>query len=346
MFVRGVTREAFVAFVKWCNAELYPAAIRECGCIENHIQIDYQKEFERLVMVSAKKYVAVFRHYKGIATCTCDTQKGEPGAIDVYAMTCRDCGKKWEALPPPRGKPEIRGLEYKRGDAALLARRLQWNVIQKLMAELCEDPEAFVPMIERVRDHVLLEPLPLAEVQLSKSLSKPLKEYAVKIKTDGTAAAQPPHVQVARLLKERGELVGEGTRIPYVVMDASVSPMKVAPAADYQGECDRFHVLGRPGVAASARLLAAAFPGVDWKERFGKVRPRKVRATPQAPAGPGNPGFQAAQALGRARAGGPFRRRHVNGGDAGRDEDRGAPGPGDRDLACPGSRLEGRGRGG
>lgn len=292
IFVRKTTREAFADFVRWCNEELYPPAIRETGCVENYVEIAYEKEFARLTMIAAKKYCAVFRQYKGIATCTCDTPKGEPGAIDVWKMTCKDCGKVWPELPPPRGEPEIRGLEYRRGDVIRIARRLQLVVVEKLMKELSEDPLAFVPLVEAVRDHVLGQPLPVEDVRLGKSLSKSLREYKVKLKTDGTPSAEQPHVQVARVLKERGEQVVEGQKVFYYVTDASVSPMKVAPAADYANDCDRFYLWENLIYPATQRLLEAAFPAEkgmsaeelqarDWA-RFERVRPKKERGARKA----------------------------------------------------------------
>jgi DNA polymerase, archaea type len=287
LFVRNVTREAFDEFVRWCNAELYPPAIAECGCVENCVEIAYEKEFERLVFVASKKYCGKFAHYKWVATCTCDTAKGEPGAIDVRAMVCKDCGKKWEALPPPRGEPEIRGLEWRRGDVIRIARELQMSVIQKLMKDVSEDPTDFVPLIEVVRDHVLTAALSIEDVRLSKSLSKPLRDYKAKAKNDGTKAAEHAHVQVARILKARGEQVTEGTKIFYYVTDASQSPMKVAPANDYTGDPDRFYLWENLIYPATQGLLEAAFPpekGMsadvlqlrDWR-RFECVRPKKTR---------------------------------------------------------------------
>lgn len=288
IFVRGVERAAFATFVEWCNKELYPPAIAECGCTTNYVDIAYEKEFARLVMVSAKKYAAVYRHTKWIATCTCNEGKGgEPGALDVRTMTCRDCKKVHVELPPPRGKPEIRGLEYKRGDVIRIARQLQLHAIEQLMTHHSEDPRDFVPIVEAVRDHVLKAELPIEDVRQAKTLSKSLKEYKPKTKADGTAAAEPPHVQVARALKARGEQVGEGTKVFYYVVDASEPPMKVAPAADYDGNPDRYYLWENLIYPATQRLLDAAFPAEkgmssdelqlrDW-DRFASVRPKKPR---------------------------------------------------------------------
>jgi DNA polymerase elongation subunit (family B) len=274
--VRGVTREQVGEFVAWCNAELYPRLAREHGCAENHLELAYEKEFERVVFLKVKKrYVGVYRHFKGTATCTCTTDEGEPGALDVKTMTCRDCGLHHEQFPPPRGKPEIRGLEYKRGDTFRLTRQLQFEVIEKLLVDLSEDAADFVPIVDRYFRHALEEPLPLEEVAQSQSLGKPLKEYekSVKVKKDGTPTAEPVHVRVARLLKSRGELVDEGTRVSYVVVDATVTPQSVIPAADYAGECDR-HYLWEAVWKPTRALLEAAFPRHDWGG-YDKTRPGK-----------------------------------------------------------------------
>ena len=272
----GTSRERFAEFVAWCNRELYPPALKECGCVTNTVEIAYEKEFERIVYVSAKRYTAAWRHYKWTTSCTCTTAKGEPGALDVRKMTCRDCGKVHAELPPPRGEPEVKGLEYKRGDALKLTRELQWSCIQKLMVDRSENPDDFVPIVEAMRDRILGGPLAISEIQLSKSLSKELKEYHTKTKQDGTNRADLPHVQVGKILKERGEQVGEGVRIAYYVVDASVSPMVVAPAVDYAGECDRHYVWEQCVFPATMRLLQAAFPGSDWRA-YERTRPKKQR---------------------------------------------------------------------
>jgi DNA polymerase elongation subunit (family B) len=275
----NTTRERFSEFVEWCNRDLYPPAIAETGCTKNLVEIAYEKEFERIVYVSAKRYAGAWRHYKWTTTCTCDVVKrgkSQPGEFDVRTMTCRDCGAKRETLPPIRSEPEVKGLEYKRGDAALLARKLQWDCIQKLMVDFSEGPSDFEPIVERVRDHVLNDPLPVKEVQLSKSISKSLREYATKTKLDGTQTADLPHVQVGKILRDRGEQIVEGTRIAYYVVDASTSPMKVAPAVDYAGECDRHYIWESLVWPATKRLLEAAFPTHDWS-RYDRTRPKKER---------------------------------------------------------------------
>ncbi len=262
VYVSGPTKDEFGAFVDACNEELYPRKLREVGCVTNRIKLAYEKEFERIVFVSAKRYAGSFKHYKGKAA-TADS------------------------------KPEVKGLEFKRGDAALLARRLQEEVILALMGG-CEDVERFHLMVGRSRDYVLGEALPVEQVRLSKSLSKPLKEYVVKKKDDGTAAGQPPHVAVAKQMLERGLEVREGTRIEYVVTDGSSSPMKVAPAIDYTGtEADRYYLWESLVFPPTQRFLEAAFPTVKWDD-WANVRPKKVRASAARAAAAGQGGLFAA----------------------------------------------------
>ena len=284
-FVVGVGRQEFADFVGWCNAELFPGMLRGQGCRENAVKLAYEKEFDRLVLTSAKRYCGSVRHYKWTTTCCCTSAKGQPGALDVKGMRCRDCGATYERLPSIRSAPEIRGLEYRRGDVLKLAADLQARVIDLLVGGLGVDPgtvptadlERFHEALSHARERVLREPLAVEDVALSKALSRPLKDYAAKVKLDGTDAAQPPHVQVAKILRQRGRDVREGTRVEYFVQDGAASPMRVLPAEDWKGECDRYHLWDTLVFPATQRLLEAAFPGHDW-EVWAKVRPAKVRA--------------------------------------------------------------------
>lgn len=265
IFVIGCTVERFREFVAWCNDVLYPRLIAAQGCQRNTIKIAYEKAFDRIVFVTAKRYAGRYLHYKG-----------KPATED--------------------SKPEIKGLEYKRGDAPRLARRLQAEVIDLLLGggvevpagfgepmrrsqrgETCVDSvDPFVALIEQYQARILRGDLPLEDVVMSKKLTKSVREYASKTKQDGTEAAQPPHVRVAKILIERGEDVRPGARIEYVVVDGSSKPAKIIPASDWTGECDRFELWEAYVWPPTERLLAAAFPAALWGA-YGRVRPVKAR---------------------------------------------------------------------
>lgn len=257
IFVIGPTKEEFKAFTQWCNAELYPPKIRETGCKENLIEIDYEKEFLNIIFVSAKKYCGWYAHYKGKVP---DIEKS---------------------------KPEVRGLEWRRGDATKLARELQWQVIQRLTRDRCEDPLAFINMVEEAQRHVLHDQLPVDEVVQTKSLNKPIKEYKTRVKKDGTNTLPPAHVRIAQEMKARGEEVHEGIRVSYFTKDASVSPALVAAASDYDGtNADRYYIWEDQVWKPSRRLLQSAFPEFVWKG-YNRVRPRKAGSRVDVQVAPG-----------------------------------------------------------
>lgn len=244
-FVEGCTQSEFERFVERCNTELYPKRLAEVGCITPAIKLTYEKAFARVVFVSAKRYIGNFLHYKGKAA-TKDS------------------------------KPEIKGLEFKRGDTALLARRLQETAITMLLRGE-EQREPYVKIVHEMLNHVLFDPLITEEFRLKQTLSQSLKEYAQKLKKDGSAASEPAHVRVARLLETRGAEVGEGSLIEYYVIDGS-DGLKVAPLDDYSEElpADRYYLWEQKIFPPTQRLLVAAFPDSNWDE-FAKVRPKKER---------------------------------------------------------------------
>lgn len=265
VFVKGCTREDFERFTAYCNSTLYPAMLKTVGCRENKIKLAYEKQFARIVFTAGKRYIGAYSHYKG-------------------------------TLATADSKPEIKGIEYKRGDTSLLARDLQAEVIDMLVGGLkiasvpvpTEDIALYQSSIERARRRVLEAPLTLEQVRVSKSVSKDLSEYKQGVKLDGTAKAQPPHVMLAKMMKARGQEVTEGTRVEYVMVDETAKgTARYALAEDYDGTVDRFYLWEKLVFPPTLRLLAKAFPEVDWG-KWKKVRPPKAKA-PRQKRRPGPP---------------------------------------------------------
>lgn len=295
--VVGPSIKAFGTYVDWLNSKRFPAEVKNLGCRENRIKIAFEKTYSRIVFVAAKMYVASPLHYKGSTTCNVCTKpdksgKSQPGSVDVKTLTCRDCGHVYAEIPKFLGKPDIKGLRYKRGDGGKLVRKLQGKAIDMLVGGLKEKLEdgtevpingdletpteeiaIYEKLVAEMRDYVMTGDLPVEEVQLSKSISKPLKEYG-KVNADGKESVEA-HVRVARELVLRGHVIGAKSRVEYVVVDGDTSPQQVIPAEDYAGECDRFWLWERTW-SPTRDLLAAAFPDVDWT-RFDAVRERKPR---------------------------------------------------------------------
>jgi DNA polymerase elongation subunit (family B) len=251
IFVTGTSKEEFENFVKWCNSDLYPDLMESRGCTRNFTDLAYEKAFERIVFVSAKRYVGRYSHYKGTAA-TVDS------------------------------KPEIKGLEYKRGDVSRLTRAFQAEVMKVLMAGT-EVPSAdvFVPIVEAWKTRILEGELDRADIVISKRLAKPLNDYKRRTKLNGEYMSEPAHIAVARILKAKGQDVGEGTKIGYVVVDGLASPLGVVPADEWTGEFDRYYLWESLVYPPTQRLLASAFPTHDWT-RWECVRPAKVQAIEKA----------------------------------------------------------------
>ena len=242
VFVAGCSVGEFASFVKWCNVDLYPRLLAECGCKENFVKLSYEKAFDRLVFPVgqngesvAKRYVGKYLHYEG-KSAVADS------------------------------KPEIKGIEVKRGDTSRMARRLQMEVIDLLCAGV-EDVTAYQRLVLRTRNHVMQDELPVEDIRMSKALSKAPEDYAV----------ETVHVKVAKVMGSRGEEVTEGTRIDYVVTNGGGSKLEAIPLADYAGESDRRYLWNKLVYPPTQRLLSGAFPSVDWREWL-LAKPAKVSA--------------------------------------------------------------------
>ena len=244
LFVEGATRGEFDAFCGWCNDELYPRILDEQGCTTNSIKLAYEKQFDRLIITTAKKYVGSFVHYKG-TDATADS------------------------------KPEIKGLEFKRGDSLRITRRFQEEIVYRLVGYQStadpDDPVGFEEVCARWLDKVMEDTFDVDDILVSKTLNKPLDEYLVA----------NPMVRIAQEMAARGEDVAEGARIKYVIVDASASPQVVQRVEEYDPDSDaidRLALWDRQIWPATERLLETAFPGHSWERFTGLVKARKAAA--------------------------------------------------------------------
>lgn len=157
--------ELFGHIVSTLN-EQWPDILRRHGCRESRIKLDFEKSFRRLVLVSAKRYAARFA-----------IKKGKPAPADL--------------------KPEVKGLEYKRGDALRLSREMQKEAIDILLdVDITPSAEDFREFVARWRMRILDQPLSIEDIVLSQSV-KNLGDYATrytsarctnKIQASGTSA--------------------------------------------------------------------------------------------------------------------------------------------------------------
>lgn len=245
VFVTEATREQFTVFVKWCNEVLWPRLLDERKIPKEwrRIKLSYEKAFRRLIMVAKKAYAGSYLHYEG-KDATADS------------------------------KPEIKGLEYKRGDTLKLAREFQHQTILQLLVDQELDPDVYAERVETWKERVLTGELALEEITLSKRMGMAPSEYKRKTKKDGQLTALPAHVALAERLIKEGKDFRAGDKVPYLVVDAASAPMQVIHPDEYKGKVDRYYLWENLVFPPTQRLLDVTFPAIKWKAH-GKVRPGK-----------------------------------------------------------------------
>lgn len=244
-----------------------------------HVDLDFEKTFRRIVIVSAKRYAGAYLVYKG-----------KP-ALET-------------------AKPEVKGLEFKRGDTIRLAREMQSEVVHALLrpGPIPAAPE-IRGIVDRYRNRVLSGDLALDDVRITQSLSKRVEEYVDRYTSarcgcghdfggDGPDTAekcpscnavrskvsQPAHVRVAQLLRERGEPLGEGARVAYVIV-GSAKTLEALPATDpgVLERADRSYYWERRIYPATERILEHVYPQVkNWGESKVDRRQRVQEMNDQA----------------------------------------------------------------
>ncbi len=255
LFIGNCTVEQFSAFVKWCNDVLYPRILSEHKCNPKFrcIELAYEKCFDRLIVPrgndgdpASKRYAGSYLHYGGTA--------GRP--------VCPP-GTVFESTK--YSKPEIKGLEYMRGDSIRYARRMQYEAVMTILAGE-EDADKLEAWVCAKQQEFFREKIAADQIVKSMGISKALGAY----KTQG------PHVRIAKDMQTRGEDVGEGTRIGYITTDGTVSPTAVIPVEEFDGtNFDRFHYWSKSIYPATLRVLAGAFPQKNWMRWIGR-RPKKT----------------------------------------------------------------------
>lgn len=243
VFVAG-DRDAFQVVVDRLNSE-WSARLEPWGIVGDHsIDLDFEKTFRRLIMITAKRYVGALSWYKGKA-----------------------------ALPD--AKPEVKGLEFKRGDTIRIARRFQVTAIRRLLEVKLPTPADMRGLVEEWREKVLEGELEIADVILSQSLSKRIDEYV--------AATPPAHVRVAKILRERGEPMAEGSRVAYLIAPSKDGKMNPVPAGDPGAfeNIDRIYYWEKRIYPAVERVLEKVYSEETWAESRAYRKQRKLEGKGQ-----------------------------------------------------------------
>lgn len=253
-------------FLKWCQPIKGPA-------LEPAILKTRFAERDEIVSIEPDGFGEVI----GMTTTT--------GNYVAWGYASKNCGRYVHfkgTMADASSKPEVKGLEYKRGDSIRVARNFQAEVIDLLVGMEHgghEDTETFDEVIARWQASILNDTLTIDDISMAKRLNKPLNEYARKRTKDGGWAKQLPHIELARKMIERGEDVREGTKVTYFVYDAShKGDIEYRLKEEWDGTFDRYECWEKLTWPPTQRLLEAAFPGHPWDDQYGSVRPKAPRA--------------------------------------------------------------------
>jgi DNA polymerase I len=164
---------------------------------------------------------------------------------EIYTRIFFTEAKKRYAGLRADGTLDIVGLEVIRGDWAEVAKKVQEHVLEIILKE--QSPKKAVDYVQTVIAALRQRQIPLRELIIWKTLTKPPEEYAIKT----------PHVEAAKMLKEKGWRLTGGDKVGYVILAGSgrfynrVKPYVFAKPED----ADVDYYITNQVVPAAAKIL-------------------------------------------------------------------------------------------
>ena len=140
---------------------------------------------------------------------------------------------------------DIVGLEVIRGDWAEVAKTVQEHVLDIILKE--KSPKKAVDYVHSVITDLKDRKIPLRDLIIWKTLTRPPEQYAVRA----------PHVEAAKMLKEKGWNLSSGDKVGYVILAGKgrlYNRVKPYVFAKLQ-EVDVDYYISNQVVPAAARIL-------------------------------------------------------------------------------------------
>lgn len=212
----------------------------EWGCV----QLEFEDVYDRIVIGTKKRYAGRMLLSKG-------------SAVDHV---------------------EVKGFECVRSDNSERTRRLQREVLEAIFKSGATAADIERNIISKTYEEVKLGKLPLADVRVSKSISKALDKYK----------ANSLHVRLAKQMQDAGREFYVGMKVEYVVTDGSkeeVDPktkkktkkQEGALVQDYEAKrlsYDPTYYWDKMIFPATHRILKICFPDHDW-DRWSESTKRR-----------------------------------------------------------------------
>ncbi|MGD0449672.1 MAG: DNA polymerase domain-containing protein [Candidatus Bathyarchaeia archaeon] len=156
------------------------------------------------------------------------------------------------------GSLDIVGLEVIRGDWAEVAKKVQEHVLEIILKE--QSPENATAYVHKVIAELRQRKVPFHDLIIWKTLTKAPEQYAIRA----------PHVEAAKMLKEKGWRLTAGDKVGFVILGGQgrfYSRVKPYVFAKYD-EVDVDYYITNQIVPAAARILG--FFNVTEKELIKK----------------------------------------------------------------------------
>jgi len=163
----------------------------------------------------------------------------------IYVRIFFTEAKKRYAGLLPDGRLDIVGLEVIRGDWADVARKVQEKVLEIILKE--QSPEKAAKFVQQFIYELRQKRVPYRDLIIWKTLTKPAEEYEIKAS----------HVEVAKMLAEKGWKLAVGDKVGYVVVlgtDRLYERVKPYMFATYD-EVDVEYYVSKQVVPPAARIL-------------------------------------------------------------------------------------------
>jgi DNA polymerase, archaea type len=164
---------------------------------------------------------------------------------EVYKRIFFTEAKKRYAGLRQDGSLDIVGLEVIRGDWAEVAKKVQEHVLEIILNE--QSPKKAVDYVRSVIADLKHRKVPLHDLIIWKTLTKPPEDYAIKA----------PHVEASKMLKEKGWRLTGGDKVGYVILVGKgrlYSRVKPYVFAKYD-EIDVDYYITNQVLPAAARIL-------------------------------------------------------------------------------------------
>ena len=164
---------------------------------------------------------------------------------EVYKRVFFTEAKKRYAGLKSDGTLDIVGLEVIRGDWAQVAKNVQEKVLEIVLKE--DSPKKAVSYVQSVIADLRQRKIPLRELIIWKTLTKPPEQYAVRA----------PHVEAAKMLKEKGWRLTSGDKVGFVILSGKgrfYKRVKPYVFAKYD-EVDVDYYINNQVVPAAVRVL-------------------------------------------------------------------------------------------